>query len=154
MVAEHLASVDLGIDLPALHAPLDLNNPHPGRMAFNTALAFVLIGTVLATMRNVQGAAGISLLTVLVLGATAIGVTGIVGYVLGVEFIYAWFGYTSMALHTAVGLTVAGGALASLRARCRRIGSTLPPILPSTSAWWAQRGSSQSRSSLALPDSS
>ena len=112
MIAEHLGDVDLGIDLLSLHAPLDPDNPHPGRMAFNTALALVLIGTVLAVMRNVRGAAGISLLTVLVLGATAIGATGLVGYVLGVEFIYAWFGYSSMALHTAIGLTVAGGALA------------------------------------------
>lgn len=111
VLAEQLSGTDLGIDLPALHAWFNSSNSHPGRMSFSTALAFMLIGGTLALMHRLRGALGGALLGILTCGVIAIGVIGLVGYLLGVEFIYNWYGYSTMAVHTAAGMTLAGVAL-------------------------------------------
>lgn len=45
MLLQHLTNTNLGIDLRGFHAWLSDPNPTPGRMAPNTALAFLLAGT-------------------------------------------------------------------------------------------------------------
>ena len=98
MLAEQISGADLGVDLPALHAWLNTSNPHPGRMSTNTAVAFVLVGGTLGLMHCLRGALGAATLGILTCAVIAIGVAGIVGYLLGVEFIYNWYGYASIAV--------------------------------------------------------
>jgi signal transduction histidine kinase len=108
MLAESIGEFDLGIDFAGLQAWLDSSNPRPGRMSPNTALAFILSGCTLVLIHRVRGASGAALLGILTFGVIALGIVGLVGYALGVEFIYKWYGYTSMALPTAIGLTLVG----------------------------------------------
>ena len=100
--------VDLGVDLPKFHDWLIDGNPSPGRMAPNTALAFVLTGLVVVISSRVTSKArggGIQVATFLVL---LLGLTGLVGYSLQLELLYGWAKATQMAVHTAVGVTVVG----------------------------------------------
>ena len=127
LAVEELCALIFGIapvlSLPELHRPLQPHNAHPGVMAPNTALDFLLFGLGLSTVavwchpaiaRWVQRAA------LLVL---AIGVLGVIDYPLQLEYLYAWAGQLRMALHTGVGMVVLGAGLWSL-ARARE--GTLP----------------------------
>jgi len=111
MLIEQFGRIDLGVDLPALHTWLDPSTPHPGRMSTNSALAFFLIGATLCLMHRLRGTIGAALLGALICGVIAIGVTGLAGYLFGLNFIYNWYGYSTMAVHTAAGVVMAGVAL-------------------------------------------
>ncbi|MDQ3024400.1 MAG: PAS domain S-box protein, partial [bacterium] len=103
-----LFDINVGLDLRALHSNLADSNPRPGRMAPNTALAFMLSGLALILMRqatsNARGFA-IQITSFLVL---LLGLTGLVGYALQLELLYPWFKAARMAIPTAVGMVLAG----------------------------------------------
>ncbi len=106
------------LSLPELHRPLQPDYPHPGRMAPNTALCFLLFGAgLLALLRSprervmdwVQRAA---------IAVLSIGLLGVIGYSLQLEYLYGWTGVVRMAVHTGVGMIVLGIGLWNLvRAR-------------------------------------
>ena len=123
VLVQHLTQIDLGIDLLSIHAWFSGQNPAPGRMSPNTALAFFLCGATLllvplAGRRSVWRA--IEILAFLIL---FIGLTGIVGYALKLEFLYAWYQHTRMALSTATGMIVLGMGLWGV---WRRLPATAP----------------------------
>lgn len=97
-----------GLALPDLHRPLQPDSPRPGRMAPNTALAFMIAGAAFAVPglfpRRRTGAwleaAGFAVGT--------IGLLGLVGYSLQLEYLYAWTGVVRMAVHTAIGMLLLG----------------------------------------------
>ncbi len=97
--------------LPDVHRAMQPDNPHPGRMAPNTALAFLLFGASLvgwgrsaadSAPRWVQhGAAAVMLIAFL----------GVMGFSLRLEYLYGWTGAVRMALQTGVGLLIMGAGL-------------------------------------------
>jgi len=111
MLSETLFNVNLGIDWPSAHRWLSDPNLHPGRMAPNTALAFMLIGLMLMLMdseraqRHVLWRKGLPLLVMV------IALSGVLGYFLKIDFLYNWHGMAHMALHTAAGITALGAGL-------------------------------------------
>jgi len=111
---EYLFDIDFGIDQILMHTPPDKVAPQfPGRMAPNTALAFILLGTSLLLLDNARRVLHMmaeSLAIVVLVGAFL----AIVGYMLNVTALYGLTGYTTMAFHTAIGLEVlATGIIAS-----------------------------------------
>ena len=108
MLLQYLTHTNLGIDLPALHAWLSDPNPTPGRMAPNTAVAFLLGGMALMLMPYATSRASLRTIEILALLVAFIGLTGVVGYTLKLEFLYGWYQYTRMAMHTAAGMIVLG----------------------------------------------
>lgn len=101
--------------LPDLHRPLQPDYPHPGRMAPNTALAFLMFGAgvcALATRLPTRGLfarnAAVAVLT--------LGLMGVLGYALQLEYLYGWAGVVRMAAHTGAGMVVLGTALFALTA--------------------------------------
>ncbi len=65
--------------LPDLHRPLQLDSPHPGRMAPNTALCFLLFGSGLAALAGLAASAvgaWVQRAGIAVLGVGALGVVG------------------------------------------------------------------------------
>lgn len=108
MLAQHLTNTYLGIDLRGFHAWLSDPNPTPGRMAPNTALAFVLAGTAIILLSRAKGVLAWRLIEILAFAIVLIGLTGAVGYALKLEFLYGWYQYTRMALPTAAGMIFLG----------------------------------------------
>lgn len=112
------------LSLPELHRPLQPTYPHPGRMAPNTALCFLLFGIGLVGLirfRNQSIATWVERAAIAVL---SIGLLGVVGYSLQLEYLYSWSGVVRMAVHTGVGMVVLGTGLWNLvRARV-----VMPPI--------------------------
>lgn len=108
MLVQYLTQTDLGIDLRSLHAWLSDPNPTPGRMAPNTALAFLLGGTALMLMPCAASPAALRTIEILAFMVAFIGLTGAVGYVMKLEFLYSWYQYTRMSIPAAAGMLALG----------------------------------------------
>ncbi len=103
-VSQYLFHIDWGIDTLIVEPFTTVRTSHPGRMAPNTAVCFVLSGLALLCVgaRRFDGAACIG--TVI----TALGLVSIFGYLSGVDSAYGWGDLTRMALHTSVGFIILG----------------------------------------------
>ena len=110
VLAENLGLVS-GIDSVTLHSWLNDGNPNPGRMAPNTAVGFLLAGAALVGMGRIQTMRDIVAIRLITASVIFIGISGIVGYFLHLEFLYSWYGISRMALHTATGMAVLGISL-------------------------------------------
>ena len=104
VLVENFAQIDLGVDLPAFHAWLSDPNMNPGRMAPNTALAFLLSGLALILNQHVRRQWQVVAVQLFSFAIILIGLTGIIGYALKLEYLYSWYHYTRMAVHTAGGV--------------------------------------------------
>ena len=105
---QYIIGVDLGIDQLLMQHYISVKTSHPGRMAPNTALCFMFIGSAVLLSAGIlrQWAALIKA----ILGSLLLGfaVIALFGYVIGLESIYGWGQLTRMALHTADGFIVVG----------------------------------------------
>ena len=105
---QYIIGVDLGIDQLLMQHYISVKTSHPGRMAPNTALCFMFIGSAVLLSAGIlrQWAALIKA----ILGSLLLGfaVIALFGYVIGLESIYGWGQLTRMALHTADGFIVLG----------------------------------------------
>ena len=108
---EHLFDKSFGVDWAFLHTWFHDGNIRPGRLAPNTAIGFMLIGSTLILMNRVSAkwrAVAVQLLTISVM---VIGLTGLVGYALAPDFLYGWARSARMAVPTALGMIVTSVAL-------------------------------------------
>jgi PAS domain S-box-containing protein len=108
-LGEYLLGRDLGIDQLLVEEPAGAERTsHPGRMAPNSALSFLLIGCgLLLRGRRAEAVAQTLALTVAVIAFLAL-----VGYAYGTESLHGIAAYMNMALHTAAAfLVLAGGML-------------------------------------------
>ncbi len=112
-LSQHLFNLDPGIDGFLLEQSSIMQNvSHAGRMAPNTALAFILTGASLL-MLSVPSLRGRGMLvcwflsgSILILGAVSLA-----GYLSGAKTAYGWAGYIDMAIYTALGFVVIGTGL-------------------------------------------
>ena len=102
------------LSFPELHRPLQPDYPHPGRMAPNTALCFLLFGSlmILQARPALTWATGVARSCATAVGA--IGLLGVIGYSLRLEFLYGWSGVVRMAVHTGIGMIALGSGAWSL----------------------------------------
>jgi len=112
---EYVGGLDLGIDQLFMEHYVTTQTSHPGRMAPNTALCFLLTGLALVMLaRSVEtdlvGQAG-GILGALILG---LGTVAFTGYVVRLETAYGWGHLTRMAVHTATGFMDLGIAVMAL----------------------------------------
>jgi diguanylate cyclase (GGDEF)-like protein/PAS domain S-box-containing protein len=104
VLLEHLLDLRLWADFAPLHTWYEYGNTRPGRMAPNTATGFILAGTAIYLSSHIQRrsqAIALILLTFLLL---AIGLTGLVGYLLDPELLFNWARSARMAVPTAAGM--------------------------------------------------
>ena len=101
-LSEYLFGWNLGIDQLLFHdlQTMDPITSQPGRMAPSTALNFLLLGAALLLL-DVETRRGHCPAQGLILVATLISVIAIIGYAYGVQALYNFPAYSSMALHTA-----------------------------------------------------
>lgn len=104
VLVENVLGAKWAIDLSAWHSWLDDGNPVPGRMAPNTALGFCLASLVLLLSHRVTDRATGVVMQFATFATLLIGLTGVVGYSLELEFLYGWFRAPRMAIHTAAGM--------------------------------------------------
>ncbi len=106
---QYVFGVDLGIDQLLMKHYIMVKTSHPGRMAPNTALSFVLAGAALLVMswrvRFRQRSLVLGLLGSIVI---ALSTVALFGYLSGVESAYGWGRLTRMAVHTAAGFAILG----------------------------------------------
>lgn len=104
VLSQDLFSIDLGVDNLFSSDWLRDERQHHTRMALNTAAAFILSGValILLNLGSARWASYLTRLLVLIVGL--IGLAALLGYALKLEFLFAWYPYARMALHTASGL--------------------------------------------------
>jgi PAS domain S-box-containing protein len=115
-LSQYLFGWDLGIDQLLVAERLGaVATSAPGRMAPNTALNFLLVGTslLLLDLRSRRGAAPAQTLALLPL---AIGFTAFTGFLYGVIAVTGFTGrFTLMAVHTAFSFVVASAGIVAAR---------------------------------------
>src|SRR5712692_972680 len=129
---QYVFGVNFGIDELLFDHYITVGTSHLGRMGPNAALAFMLIGAALALM-GWPGHTERSLLMLGLLGAivTALGATGLLGYVTGITPVYGWGRFTHMALHSTVAFLSAGsGIIAFAWRRDRKQHGAMPRWFP------------------------
>lgn len=119
ILIQHIFGIDLGIDLRELHRRIPDRNPRPGRVAPNTSLALFICGCALL-LRDFNFKLASPLVRILGLCVLAIGLSGLMGYVLDLEWLYTWYRLNSMAVPTAVAITLLGTAITLETYRPRR----------------------------------
>lgn len=109
-LTEYLLGTNLGIDQLLFHEPAGaFGTSHPGRMAPQAAVCFMLLGATLWLLAQSRAALVAQLLAVLV---ALIGLLDLIGYIYGAKEFYQFGSYTQMAMPTAAAFLVMGvGAL-------------------------------------------
>lgn len=112
VLTEHIFDISLGIDWEDLHRQIQDRNPRPGRVAPNTSLAFVLTGLAFLLIERAPPLPNaLRIARVLIAAVLAIGIFGLLGYLLKLESLYQWYRLNSMAVPTAAGISVMAIAL-------------------------------------------
>lgn len=118
-IGEHLLDKDIGIDrLIGTAPPADSIDARSGRMAFATALGFVMIGLALVLGDTRWRGAG----QALALFAHIIGLLALLGYLYDARSLYGDFAYSSVALPTALAFMVISAGVLLSRSQVGMVG--------------------------------
>lgn len=105
-IGEYLFGYDLGIDqILFTESPRAIGTSVPGRMGFNTALNFLLIGISLFIL-GFERQSSYRLPQSLAAAAAFVALISFIGYLFGAESLLGIASYTKMALHTAMAFIV------------------------------------------------
>ena len=111
--SQYLHGHDLGVDLLLFYEPQGtVGTMHPGRMAMNTSLCFVLVSAGLLVLDTRYGAAVAPAIGLL---ASVAALLALVGYFAGLTNLYGFAKQTQMAVPTAVGIFLLGFGLLAAR---------------------------------------
>jgi PAS domain S-box-containing protein len=108
VLLENISAMSIGVDWKPLHAWIKDGNHNPGRMASNTALAFLCAGVVALLLPRVDSKFKGIVAQVCTFIVLLLGLTGLVGHALQLSLLFSWLSSTQMALHTAIGLILLG----------------------------------------------
>ncbi len=112
-LGQNILDLDLGIDYFA-SAPWIGYKAYSARMAFNTSIGFLLAGLVFLLCPFATKKPVAVLIEIFILALLLIGLLGVIGYFLKLEFLYSWRSYTMMSLYTATCFSVVGLTLWSI----------------------------------------
>jgi len=96
-LSQYVFGISIGIDEFFMRHYIDTKVSHPGRMAPNTALCFVLSGMAIVWAIYKPSLYTESILAALIL---ALGLVAFTGYIVGVDTAIGWGKLTRMAIHT------------------------------------------------------
>jgi diguanylate cyclase (GGDEF)-like protein len=107
-LVEYVFGWNLGIDQLLVDDPIvGSGTSHPGRMAPNSAIAFILIGVALLAARNRSGRAR-RVAQGCTLAALFLVLVALVGYAYGAHVLVGLFSLTRMAIHTITAMVALG----------------------------------------------
>ncbi len=113
-LAQNIFGQSLGIDQLFMSNWLDNQNPHPGRMADNSALAFLFSGLSLILLPFTHKKTAAAFAQVFIFSTLILGFSALTGYLINYENLYNWSPYAHMSLPTSIGDTIVGLGLWSL----------------------------------------
>ncbi len=114
-LCQYLFDFNSGLDELFFDHYVMTKTSHPGRMAPNTALSFVLVSGLLLLACHFKRLAQHAL--IITLGSACVLLLAIIstlGYVTGIESSYGWGNYTRMAVHTSLAFIALGVSLGVL----------------------------------------
>jgi len=99
--------INIGIDNLFIDPYLTVESLLPGRMAANTAVAFILVGASILLLTNtIGGKFRVPVVSVLISLIGTLGISVLIAYALKFDVLSGWGQVTRMALHTAVGFVL------------------------------------------------
>jgi diguanylate cyclase (GGDEF)-like protein/PAS domain S-box-containing protein len=110
-LSQYIFNYSLGLDHLFVKDWLLDQGPCPGRMAENTAVAFILTGLSYILLPYTKNRMVAMVVQISILAITLLGVLALLGHVLKLEYLYSWYQYSRMALHTSLGFTLLGVGL-------------------------------------------
>ena len=115
-LAEYLSGWNPGIDQWLLSEPAGaIATSHSGRMAPESALCFLLLAIALVASRRAKGSSAITVTAIgSGLSVTALALAAMLSYLTPQLGTFGWFGFTLMAMHTALLFAFLGTASAAL----------------------------------------
>ena len=105
---QYIFAINVGLDQLFMEHYISVATSHPGRMAPNTALCFLLCGSAfLLHKKNIKNSNDSFTRSI---GAIVVGLSlvALLGYLFELESAYGWGNLTRMALHTSVGFIILG----------------------------------------------
>ncbi|MGR3318341.1 MAG: ATP-binding protein, partial [Candidatus Anammoxibacter sp.] len=106
-LVQYIMNANFGIDELFMRHTIEVGTSHPGRMAPNTALCFVLFSSCMAIhfffRKQVYHALLVAVLGSIVFGLSLVALSG---YMFQLESAYGWSNLTRMAVHTSSGFVV------------------------------------------------
>lgn len=116
IVSQPLFNYNIGIDQFFVKVTVADQNPYPGRMAVNTSLCFMFAALAISLMPYTKYKAVCIINLTCTLLIYLMGLIALFGYLLDMSFLYSWYQYSQMAIHTSIGmLLIAAGLAAALR---------------------------------------
>jgi len=110
-LAQYAFNLNFGIDELFHQAQVTTRTTHAGRMAPNTAIAYLLIGSALFFFDPRKKGSNNWISCCLAVMAISFGFVSLLGYVTDLEDAFGWEKLTDMAAHTSVGFVLLGSAL-------------------------------------------
>jgi signal transduction histidine kinase len=108
-IGEYLVEHDFGIDELFMKSYTNAGVTNNARMAFNSALSFLLLGIFQMLAAKRTRAPGFSWKAALIGSlVTGMGIIALSGYFIDISHYYAWGHFTRMAVHTALGFVLLG----------------------------------------------
>lgn len=109
-LSQDIFQYDIGIDRMFINPWLLDGSPMPGRMAQNTSIGFILSGVIgILLPYGYRKSIGI-LIQLLTFFILVIAIVGIIVYSLKLQYVFNWYTYTRMAVHTATMFAIVSGA--------------------------------------------
>lgn len=103
-LVQYLFGVNFGIDQLFMEHYITVKTSHPGRMAPNTALSFLLVGLYLMLSVFIVKCLKKEFIRMLLGSAVfTLGLVSFLGYFFDLEAAYGWLSLTHMAIHTSTG---------------------------------------------------
>lgn len=116
-LSQDIFNYSLGIDQLFNKPWLDFSAPHPGRMADNNSVSFLLTGLTFVLMSRYQKTGFSILIQLFVFGVFIVGMSALLGYFFELKYLYSWYPGAHMSLYAAIGNTIMGLGLWSLMNR-------------------------------------
>jgi len=113
-LAQNIGDYSLGIDQLFVTSWLPDQNPHPGRMADNSALAFLFSGFTLILLPFIHNKIAAIFAQVFIFSTLILGFSALAGYLFNMHALYSWSSYAHMSLQSAIGNSILGLGLWSL----------------------------------------
>jgi PAS domain S-box-containing protein len=110
-IVQYLFDIDIGIDTLLREPFVITKTSHPGRMAPNTAIGFMILSAAFLLAKTNKSLWCSYTASIMGMLCATLGISSIIGYVLNLEQTYGWGQFTRMSILTAMSFSILSLAL-------------------------------------------